>query len=358
MDLMQPDLDVLRNLVPFSSLSEERLVELSNLLTVERAARGVTLFREGEVDNQSIYLLQGNVRLSCQREDDAPLTVRANTLSSRYPLDDHQPHHTTAVVADDAVILRVDNTVLDYMLTWEQIAGLDLGMGAEPAGEPAPPEDNHWMGRLLDTLAFRKVPAANMRQLVERMERVEVKAGEQLVRQGEEGDYYYLIDAGRARVTQEVVLAELEAGQAFGEEALISGTARNATVTMSEDGVVMRLSKSDFDELLKEPVLERCDIETARQKVNEGAVWLDVRSVREFHYYRMPNAINLPLNELRQRMNELDPKRHYICYCKTGQRSSAAAFLLGQAGYDVSVLQGGLQVLPAVLRDKLGVDVA
>ena len=55
----------------------------------------------------------------------------------------------------------------------------------------------------------------------------------------------------------EMPLAELKAGDAFGEEALIVEGVRNATVTMKSDGVLLRLNKEDFIELLREPLLRR-----------------------------------------------------------------------------------------------------
>jgi CRP-like cAMP-binding protein len=51
-----------------------------------------------------------------------------------------------------------------------------------------------------------------------------------------------------------VQLAELKEGDAFGEEALVADTVRNATVVMKTDGMLLRLSKQDFNELL----LRRC----------------------------------------------------------------------------------------------------
>ena len=58
-----------------------------------------------------------------------------------------------------------------------------------------------------------------------------------------------------------------------------------------------------------------------------------------------PKAINVPLHEVRIRLDELDKDKHYVCYCTTGRRSSAAAFLLVQRGYKISVLNGGVQVM-------------
>ncbi len=71
---------------------------------------------------------------------------------------------------------------------------------------------------------------------------------------------------GKCVVTREtplnrdgIKLAELGVGDTFGEEALIAEAKRNATVTMITDGVLMRLNKKDFRELMNEPLLQWVD---------------------------------------------------------------------------------------------------
>ena len=64
----------------------------------------------------------------------------------------------------------------------------------------------------------------------------------------------------------------------------------------------------------------------------------------------LPEAINLPLNELRQDYQKLDPTKEYIVYCQTGRRSSAAAFLLSQRGLNIHLLQGGLRLWQQMRR--------
>ena len=194
-------------------------------------------------------------------------------------------------------------------------------------------------------MAFRNLPPANLRTLLDRMETVNVRAGEVVVKQGEPGDFYYVLTDGKARVTQSVELAKLKGGDSFGEEALLSGVPRNATVTMLENGQLMRLSKQDFDSLLKEPMLKRLSADEAQQQIKQGACWLDVRYAKEYSHQRLPGAINIPLHELRSRLDELETSTPYICYCNTGRRSSAAAFLLSQKGFRASVLNGGIQIM-------------
>ncbi len=351
-ELSGQDIERLKNLVPLFTLSEERIHELAALASLRHYAAGTHVFREGDVDNQTLYLMHGQIELQGnggQRNEQ----IAAGTPESRHPLGDHQPRQVSAVALTDVTILHIDNNVLDYMITWDQVASMAQapdGVSDEQGGGAGDQQEFRWMNKMLSAVPFQNIPAANMRDLLERMEQVPVRKGDVIVRQGEPGDYYYLLESGRARVTQVVELAELGEGASFGEEALISDSVRNATVTMETDGMLLRLSKAHFNEMLKEPLIHWISADQALQEVRDGSIWLDVRLAREYTHYHLANAINIPLNELRQRMDELDRNTRYICYCKTGRRSSAASFLLSQAGFDVAVLRGGLQILPGVMK--------
>lgn len=80
--------------------------------------------------------------------------------------------------------------------------------------------------------------------------------GEVLVRQGESGDSFFIITDGKVEVSIEDaigehhVVAHLESGGFFGEGCLLTGEARSATVTASEDTEVIVIDKSSFAEIL------------------------------------------------------------------------------------------------------------
>ena len=175
-----------------------------------------------------------------------------------------------------------------------------------------------------------------------------MRAGEVVIRQGDDGDYYYIIKAGKAKVIRaaktgaELTLATLKDGDAFGEEALLSEAKRNATVTMATDGTLMRLAKEDFNALLKEPMLNWVTESDADALIKAGAKWLDVRLESEHANTGIKGSINIPLFMLRLKADSLDVNSRYIIYCDTGRRSSAAAFLLSERGFQVSVLKGGV----------------
>lgn len=370
--------DQLKRLEPLANLSQERLEELVTLSYVERLPIGMSLFREGEIDNQTIYLLEGDIQLvSADGKTDKVLS--GNKEDARFPVDDSQPRQVTARALGRIEVLRIDNSVLDYMMMWDQLAvseQLVAEEAQEPAEEqisktsdiqqqneaapveagdevdrtPAPVDDDKsWIRKMRHIMAFKSMPAANIKALLEKMETILVKEGDVVVRQGEKGEYYYVLTEGEAQVTRTIDLANLQAGSSFGEEALVADIQRNATVTMKTDGMLMRLSKDNFNQLLKDPLLDRVSPDDARSLINKGGIWLDVRHAKEFSHSRLPKAINIPLHEIRMRMAELDKDKHYVCYCSTGKRSSAAAFLLAQNGYPVSVLNGGIQVMASDL---------
>ena len=77
--------------------------------------------------------------------------------------------------------------------------------------------------------------------------------------------------------------------------------------------------------------------------LDEGWQAVDVRYDEEFEDGHIPGALHLPLPELRQRIDAmLDKSGKYITVCLSGKRSSVAAFLLKQRGYDALSMKGGM----------------
>ena len=124
---------------------------------------------------------------------------------------------------------------------------------------------------------------------------------------------------------------------------------------MKTNGSLMRLSKTDFLELVTRPLLREIAYQDAAKLVGSGrAVLLDVRLQVEYNYANLRNSVSFPLIFLRLRHHLLDRDKLYITYCDTGGRSSAAAFLLQNYGLNACVLKGGLQAAkaPAASRPK------
>jgi CRP-like cAMP-binding protein len=336
----------LKHLVPLNSLGPESLDQLAARTRIEELRSGKVLFEEGDTDHFAVYLLSGEVELSSSRSKDTRRIV-AGSDEARYALAQLKPRQYCGTAETDVSIVRVDSALLDRLITMEQAA---QASGIEVVEFEAD-VDSDWMLRLLRSETFQKLPPANFNALLQRLEHLDVKAGQVIIKQGDPGDYYYLIRAGRASVARKTadgkvaMVGEIGEGEGFGEEALLSGAPRNATVIMRTEGVLMRLAKKDFDELLREPLVQWVDGAQARTLVQGGAGLLDVRLEDEFRNGSVKGAANLPLYQLRQKAPALDPKRKYVVFCQTGNRGCAAAFLLTQRGFDVHVLRGGLAAL-------------
>jgi MFS family permease len=94
---------------------------------------------------------------------------------------------------------------------------------------------------------FAPLPASTLEQLADRMAEVRAQAGEQIVRQGEPGDLFYVIEEGTVEVAVDGQPAhELGRGESFGEIALLRNVPRTATVTARTDVLLYALDRSTF----------------------------------------------------------------------------------------------------------------
>jgi CRP-like cAMP-binding protein len=331
--------NVLRGLVPLASLSPPDRAEVARFARLGAYRDAQVIFNRGESAKTSVWLLEGTVELL---DESGTRRVSGGTAEAAHAIAQGARRAATGTARGDCSVLLVDRERLDLVLTWSQSAGMEVvhvGDDAEGAGDD-------WMGAMLRSPAFESIPPANIAQLFAAMKPVDFKAGDLLVRQGEPGQAYYVITAGRCHVLSKdpagklTELAKLGPGQGFGEEALLSGDPRSATVRALGPGRVMRLEAQDFNRFLRAPLLR----EVAVDDIPAEAVLVDVRLPEEFRRGRLPGALNLPLSSLRTQCQRLDPAACYVIYCDTGRRSASAAWLLCERGFDARLLAGGIPV--------------
>ncbi|HKQ81711.1 MAG TPA: cyclic nucleotide-binding domain-containing protein [Steroidobacteraceae bacterium] len=345
-DNRHPQLELLRSFSPLDGMKKENLHGLSRKAALRELSMGRLLFKEGDTDKRTYYLAKGAIEL--MRDGRVMLTIRSGTPEARNPLAPQLPRRYSArVLSDKAEYLAMDSDTLDMMLTWDQTGSYHVAELRSADAEAAVPDD--WMTTLLQTKAFHRIPPANIQAIFMRMQRVDYKEGETVIKQGDDGDYFYVIVNGKCAVTREtplnqqgIRLAELGVGDTFGEEALIADAKRNATVTMMTPGTLMRLGKEDFRTLLNEPLLQWVTLAEAQKVIQLGGMWLDVRLPSEFEHDHIQGATNVPLYFLRMKMKSLDRHIRYVVCCDTGRRSSAAAYILSERGFDACVLKDGL----------------
>ncbi len=337
-------LEILKRLVPFSTLSEAHLQDIQRKGRLVSLDKGRILFKRGAADGEQHYLIQGSVDLTDASFHITP--VQGGSERCQRALDDHNPHAVSAVSTTPVRLFVVPKDHVDLVLTWDQ-AGNYMVTDLASDGD----FENDWMSSLLGSAMFAAVPPANIQQLFSKFEETDIEAGEAVIRQGEPGDYFYVVKSGACKITRTVsrdgeakavMLAELGPGDMFGEDALIGDAPRNATITMTTSGALMRLGKTEFQALLQEPVLDYLEYEALLALLDdpgEKVAVLDVRLPAEFKQGNVPGSRNLPLQVLRQNIAKLDPETLYVVTCDGGRRSVLAAYLLNQEGMMAHVLK-------------------
>lgn len=307
-------------------------------VATESVDKGKVLFERGDTRHEHVYLLEGRVQLLVGSDEQE--VIDAGSGTAKFPLAHQLPRKQTARALGRVRIARIDSRRLSDMLARAETVSYQVK-------DVATASDDDWMTMLLQSRVLQQVPAANIQRVMMRVERVAMAQGERLIRQGDAGDYYYMLMRGRAVVRRDngdgknaIELARLGPGDAFGEEALLSDSPRNSSVTMLDDGEVLRLSKADFLDLIQNPLIGRLSRAEAEQRVAEGAVWLDLRNSDVFDEGHFDGALNLPFESLRYQADSLDPDARYVIYASGERSAMAGAFLLAERSFDVAVLQG------------------
>ncbi len=89
------------------------------------------------------------------------------------------------------------------------------------------------------------------------------------------------------------------------------------------------------------------DPDEAQQRVENGAILLDVREPDEWDSGHAPDAVWIPMGDLGARQSELTQDLPIVVVCRSGARSARVTTALRNAGYDATNLAGGMQAWAA-----------
>ena len=195
------DLSVLKTFSPLDGLKAENLHALARKTQILGLDSGRVLFKQGDTDKRTFYLVAGQVEL---RADDRVVgIVRAGSPEARAALAPGLPRKFTARAANDLEYIMIDSDLLDVLLTWDQTGQYEVaelrGDGLDVTGD--------WMTTLLQTKAFHRIPPANIQAIFLRMQRINYRARDVVIKQGTEGDYFYVVVAGKCVVTRSTGMA-------------------------------------------------------------------------------------------------------------------------------------------------------
>jgi rhodanese-related sulfurtransferase len=334
---MKPIADVLQSSRLFSRLSPPVLVGLLEQAVQVSGQTGSQLAaRPADV----VIVLEGGLEMK-SREGKLLASVQADQAAGEPGILHVIPPGAKLTLTRPSQVLILDGDQLDGVLaathSRQSVKTMDDSIGRR-------------VSSLVLAAPFAQMTLDQVCRCAEAMTRRDVAAGEEVIRYADRGDYFYVIESGEAEVWRHDPLtgegrkvATLEAGAHFGEEALLSGGLRNATVRMSKPGSLLCLSVADFDRLVASHLVNEIAPEAAHALLaRRQAQLIDCRYPDEHEMWRIPGSRLIPLDRMRQEVKSLDGGATYIVYCRTGRRSRAAVFLLREQGINAMVLRGGI----------------
>lgn len=349
-DGVEITLERLKRFHPLTLISEKHVERLLEGAAIVRLAKGQFLFRKAPAPETSYFLMEGEVEVRESFENRS--TVDANGSQARFPLEDLCKGGASVRALSDAMVLTLTRDAIDQLMASSDDGGLDVMLvsDAEEQLEAARFDDEYsedWMARLLESPPMSHLSATNIQRCFIELERVPMKAGEDVVQAGSRGEHFFILMQGDAKVLTEEngpykgQTFDLVPGDYFGEEALVADTIRNATVRMATDGVVGRLDRKQFDAIFKSSLVQTIDLAKARSFLASAGIGyeiFDVRFAPEYRHGHVEGAVNLPVVMLRKRLRELDRAKTYLVTPEGGRRSELAVYLLRQAGLTAYLL--------------------
>ncbi len=325
---------------PFTRFTFDMLKGAGDALRIFDVKAGETFsIRSSGAQNDSIFVIEGSAYFSNIERD--MQVVAAGQIGSQPILFTDKIDITTDT---SATVCHVDTALIDEYLSLKDIS------------DSSSNSDTDSIERLMflkSTRAFHDLPVNAVEEAAKRCEQITVAKDDLIIKQDTRADAFYILLEGQAEVWREELeddepqmVALLGQGDTFGEEALITGGARNASIKMISDGSLLKLSKEDFDQLVSGPGLRAVSPEVAKIMADNGVEIIDVRFEEEYEQSFIPGSVLIPLPDLRNHIASLDKDKEYLILCAVGLRSAAATLILRQQGIKAILIEGGIKAWP------------
>ena len=305
----------LSRFIGLEGLPGDTLEDLAGKARRLRLPAGRWLVRPGRRLSMQVFLLHGRVRLL---QGGRSVVVSAGSARARRPI---YPGAAGVETLTSAEFLRVDPALL------ASVAG--LAGGEDPGVPEVLADDASWQGRFLASPLMQRLDGPAWQRILRAMSRERYASGTPIIRAGGGAECCYVLCAGRADIVRPgtgETLAVLEPGSLFGEDALVSGRARNADVVMREDGSSVSLSAEHFQAWLLDAVVRPLGAVGERPVVS-----LDP-SCRRARLWPT-------LDDIRQAGRALSPGVEHAVTGGTWPERTLAAFLLAEQGIDARPLR-------------------
>ncbi len=328
----------------FGLLSSQAHGALQEAITVTEYKQGSVIIKKGGLKSPELrFLISGTLELRHSFANRVSLS--ASDADNRQALNGNIETSTTVKAVDDCLLATIAPESLEKLLTMGDHYGIiEIDTVDGVVSETDRIDDSFekdWQTCFIQSSLAMSLPYEVVLQLFSVMEDVEVSKGQEIVKARTPGDYFYLIKRGEAHVETESTgpfqgaSVVLDAGQYFGDEALVANTDRNATVTMASDGLLGRFSADMFNELIRPHLVQT---QERQEATAAGTKVLDVRFPVEIGQSLEEGARNIPISKLRKQLSELNPEDEYLVTPANDCRSHLATYLMRQAGFNAFAL--------------------
>ncbi|MFC1856186.1 cyclic nucleotide-binding domain-containing protein [Thermodesulfobacteriota bacterium] len=233
----------------FSNLSHAAFCKVVDKLIDKEFKKGDVLCREGENGDSIFIISEGEVLIT--RKDSSGKVVTLAQLSDgdffgEFAFFSKSSRLATVVANQDTNVFEMTNSDIDGVI--EEFPSVKEVLF------------DFYKERVIANLmaispVFSPLSKEEKEEVIERFKLKNYKIGEAVIKEGDAGDSIFLIKSGRVMISttkdgKTINLAKLNAGDFFGEIALVTGKPRTATVTAETQAEILELKKVDFDDML------------------------------------------------------------------------------------------------------------
>ena len=251
-DLMPAQIDVEK--VPpiplFSDLSRDAFMVLTERMDLRVASTDEMLISEGEGGDSMFIIIQGKVKVSRRLEDGSELILAElsdGAFFGEMALLSDAPRTASVVCTEETMLFSISRELVADMTAQYPTVGEVMRRFHK----------NRLITNLLKTSPiFSPFSTSDKKTLIERFKSRDAAPGSFLITRERPGDGLYVVLSGRCEVIDrdadgdEVVVAELKEGDVFGEMSMLWNKATCASVRATTTCTVMRLPRSEFNEVI------------------------------------------------------------------------------------------------------------
>ena len=241
-----PELEELPYIPLFSDLDRESFIELLNRVPIHNFEADEMVVQEGHKGDSFFVVVSGEVQV-IKQEDINLATLGPGTFFGEMALLATRPRRASVKTTQPSEILEVPKRELDHLTNrFPHIMEVLQRFT----------EQRLLHNLMLTSPLFTPFSQDDRNDLVGRFVSQSYNEGQEIIRQGQEGEGLYLIISGSAQVIGETdsgdeqLLSELKEGDIFGEIAMLTRSKATATVRAAQPSRILCLPKETFNELI------------------------------------------------------------------------------------------------------------